>query len=106
MPGRLAARRQEHVGHQLHRAGEPRGRVGVERWLAQQLVAADVRPDVLGAEFELSGGHIRAAVLRAAYRAAALGQPVAQRLLAEAALIELEGLGKLVPAQGSQRKPR
>jgi SpoVK/Ycf46/Vps4 family AAA+-type ATPase len=83
-----------------------RARLWTESLPAELPLAADVRPDALGADFELSGGHIRAAVLRAAYRAAALGQPVSQQLLADAALIELEGLGKLVPAQGSQRKPR
>ena len=80
-----------------------RARLWIESLPAELPLAADVQPDVLGARFELAGGHIRAAVLRAAYRAAVLGQPVSQRLLAEAALVELEGLGKLIPAQQAQR---
>ena len=59
-------------------------------------IAADIDPEALGDQFELSGGHIRAAVLRSAFAAAAAGEPVDQAKLCQAARTEYEGLGKLI----------
>jgi SpoVK/Ycf46/Vps4 family AAA+-type ATPase len=49
----------------------------------------------LGKTFELSGGHIKNAILRAAYIAAQREQPIDQALLAEAAEKECAAAGKL-----------
>src|SRR6185436_2095784 len=49
----------------------------------------------LGEEFELSGGHIKSAVVRAAFMAAAEGGRVTRELLHRAATRELESMGKL-----------
>jgi len=63
---------------------------------AELPLADDVDPTALGERFELSGGHIRMAVLRAAFCAAAAEQPVSQDMLVEAALFECQALGKLI----------
>jgi len=49
----------------------------------------------LGKTFELSGGHIKNAVLRAAYSAAQIRQPLDYQMLAEAAEKECAAAGKL-----------
>ncbi len=59
-------------------------------------VAADVDPDALALRFELSGGHIKNAVLRAAFAAAADATHLDQARLIAAANQELEKIGKLV----------
>jgi len=59
-------------------------------------VAADVDPDALARRFELSGGHIKNAVLRAAFAAAADATHLDQARLIAAANQELEKIGKLV----------
>ncbi|MCC6621071.1 MAG: ATP-binding protein [Deltaproteobacteria bacterium] len=62
--------------------------------------SAPLGPDVdfnaLGAEFELSGGHIRNAVLRAAVLAAEADQPIGRAHLVSAARTEYRALGRLV----------
>jgi hypothetical protein len=58
-------------------------------------VAPDLDHDVLGESFELSGGAIKNAVLRAAYRAAAQGQPLTMDGFEEAARRECQAAGKL-----------
>jgi SpoVK/Ycf46/Vps4 family AAA+-type ATPase len=58
-------------------------------------VAPDLDVDLLGACFELSGGSIKNAVLRAAYRAAALGSQLSMPLFEEAARRECQAAGKL-----------
>lgn len=63
---------------------------------AELPLAEDVDPTTLGERFERSGGHIRMAVLRAAFCAAAAEQPVSQEMLVEAALFECQALGKLI----------
>lgn len=55
----------------------------------------DVDFDLLGRSFDLSGGSIKNAVLRAAYRAVATGQRIGMRLLDEAAKRECQAAGKL-----------
>jgi len=47
--------------------------------------------------FELSGGHVRNAVLRAAMYAATAGKPLTMRMLYDAAAAEYRELGKLAP---------
>ncbi|HZS35841.1 MAG TPA: ATP-binding protein [Polyangia bacterium] len=59
-------------------------------------LAADVDPARLAKRYEMSGGHIKSAVLRAAFAAAAADQPLSQSRLERAADQELENLGKLV----------
>ena len=65
----------------------------------------------LGKTFELSGGHIKNAILRAAYIAAQRDQPIDYDLLAEAAEKECAAAGKLfqhvheaAPTAGERRK--
>lgn len=52
----------------------------------------------MGKTFELTGGHIRNALLRAAMLAAEADRPVGQRMLYDAAAAEYKELGKLAPA--------
>ena len=59
-------------------------------------VANDVDFDALGAEFELTGGHIRNVVLRAAVLAAEADQPIGKAHLVAAARTEYRGMGRLV----------
>ena len=53
--------------------------------------------DWLGQTFDLSGGHIRNAVLRAAMIAADADKPMAMRMVYDAAAAEYRELGKLAP---------
>ena len=57
--------------------------------------AAGLDFDLLGRCYELSGGSIKNAVLRAAYRAAAAGSELSMALLDEAARRECQAAGKL-----------
>ncbi|MCB9546331.1 MAG: AAA family ATPase [Myxococcales bacterium] len=51
--------------------------------------------DALGRRFKLTGGHIKNAVVRAAYGAAAQGRVIDQALLTQAAQDEVHALGRL-----------
>lgn len=57
----------------------------------------DIDYEVLGRDFELSGGNIKNAVLRAAYRAAERKVLIDMDLLESAGLQEYREMGKLVP---------
>ncbi len=59
-------------------------------------VAGDVRFSVLGKKFKLAGGHIKNAVVRAAFYAARAGAPIDHALLEKAAVAESRDLGRLV----------
>ena len=61
-------------------------------------LAEDVDFNALGKRFELAGGHIKNALLRAAYRARDEGDEITQRHLAEAAIAECQAQGKIVRA--------
>lgn len=62
-------------------------------------VAADgIDFDWLGSTFDLTGGHIRNAVLRAGMIAVDADKPVSNRMMYEAAAAEYRELGKLAPA--------
>lgn len=58
-------------------------------------VAPDIDWDLVGESFELSGGHIKNAILRAAYRAARDGRPISMDHLVDAAEAECRHAGKL-----------
>ncbi len=58
-------------------------------------LADDIDHDLLGECFELSGGSIKNAVLRAAYRAAATGAQITMQHLDDAAKRECQAAGKL-----------
>lgn len=58
-------------------------------------VSGDVDAERLAEAFVMSGGYIKNAVLRAAYRAADEGTPIAMRHLWRAARAEYEGMGKV-----------
>lgn len=60
----------------------------------------DVEWDMLGKQFELSGGHIKNAVLRAAYQAAAAASPLAFRHMEYAARQECKNAGRVFRAFG------
>ena len=60
----------------------------------------DIDFDELGAQFELSGGHIRNVVLRAAMNAADLDQPIGMSVLWDAAVAECREMGILVTEPG------
>ncbi len=59
-------------------------------------LADDVDFQKLGKQFELAGGHIKNALLRAAYRAREDGDEIAQRHLTDAGLAECQAQGKIV----------
>jgi hypothetical protein len=59
----------------------------------------DLDLEALGARFEMSGGYIRNAVLRAAFYAADAGGAVTQRELFRAAQLEYQAMGRIAPAQ-------
>ncbi len=58
-------------------------------------VAPDLRFDELGRKFKISGGHIKNAVLRAAFHAADAGGPITFELLERAAKTETREMGRL-----------
>jgi len=60
-------------------------------------LAAGIDFSTLARRFDMSGGYIRNAVLRAAYLAAEEGHAIDTRHLAHAAHLEYEGLGKIAP---------
>jgi SpoVK/Ycf46/Vps4 family AAA+-type ATPase len=59
-------------------------------------VGPDLDPATLARKYRLSGGHMKSAVLRAAFAAAAASEPISQAHLVHAANQELENIGKLV----------
>ncbi len=59
--------------------------------------AGNLHLDRLGHTFELSGGHIKNAVLRAAFFATAFNPAITYRHLFHAASLEYEALGRLAP---------
>jgi hypothetical protein len=59
--------------------------------------AGELRFDRLAHTFELSGGHIKNAVLRAAFLATAFNTAITYRHLFHAACLEYEALGRLTP---------
>lgn len=74
--------------------------------------SADVDFADLGRRFDLPGGHIKNALLRAAYRACDLGQPIGQSHLIAAAMAECRAQGKLIrepptknPDAGTSQSP-
>lgn len=75
---------------------QDRARLWAAMLRAETLPRGEIDCDALAATFDLAGGHIRNAVLRAAYVAAARGSCVDQALLAAAARIELRAQGLLV----------
>lgn len=54
----------------------------------------------LGECFEIAGGHIKNAVMRAAFNAAEAGTPITTMLLEQAGISEMRGMGKLVRVDG------
>ncbi len=65
----------------------------------QAQVAPDLRFDALAQTFDLSGGYIKEAVLRAAFTAAERGEPIAQDMLWHAAERIYRELGRVVRAK-------
>jgi SpoVK/Ycf46/Vps4 family AAA+-type ATPase len=68
--------------------------------------AGDLAIDTLAETFVMSGGYIRNAVLRAAFLAADVGDPISSSYLLRAARLEYESMGKVVPALPIAREPR
>jgi SpoVK/Ycf46/Vps4 family AAA+-type ATPase len=67
---------------------------------AQAAVADDIDFAALADKFEMSGGYIRNAVVRAAYLAAADNAAIAMRHLQRGALLEYTAMGKVVHSAG------
>jgi len=65
----------------------------------------DVDLPALAAQFELSGGHIKEVVLRAASLAMASSESVSQKHLERSAAAEYRKLGKLLPANMNRANP-
>jgi hypothetical protein len=63
---------------------------------AAAAVDADVDFAALAARFEMTGGYIRNAAIRAAFLAAEDGTPIAMRHLVRAARAEYQAMGKVV----------
>jgi AAA+ superfamily predicted ATPase len=66
----------------------------------------DFDPVALGAEFDLSGGSIRNAAVRAAFLAAEAGRPIAQEDCARAAELEAHEMGQLARGVVAPPAPR
>ena len=71
-------------------------------WRAMIPTEAAVTPDInfslLADRFEMSGGYIRNAVVRAAYLAASDASPIGMRHLQRAAMLEYTAMGKIIHA--------
>ena len=69
-------------------------------WRAMLPAEAAVEPNLdfttLADRYEMSGGYIRNAVVRAAYLAAADGKPIGMRHLQRAAILEYTAMGKVI----------
>ena len=63
---------------------------------AEAEVAADIDVDALARRFEMTGGYIKNATVRAAFLAADEGAPIAMRHLVRAARAEYQTMGKVV----------
>ncbi|MBK7078652.1 MAG: ATP-binding protein [Myxococcales bacterium] len=63
---------------------------------AEAEVAADIDVDALARRFEMTGGYIKNATVRAAFLAADEGGPIAMRHLVRAARAEYQAMGKVV----------
>ncbi|MFN0248678.1 MAG: AAA family ATPase, partial [Kofleriaceae bacterium] len=63
------------------------------------VVADDIDFAKLGREFEMSGGHIKNAVVRAAFTAAAHDAQIGMELVKHGALTEFEAMGKLATSR-------
>lgn len=91
------------IGFKIHFPfPEPEMRAAIWQTLIPKLcpVGDDVEWDALGKRFELSGGHIKNAVLRAAYQAAAASTPLDMKNLAYAARQECKNAGRVFRAFG------
>jgi SpoVK/Ycf46/Vps4 family AAA+-type ATPase len=75
-----------------------RARLWREMFTGQVPLADDLDFAELGRRFDLSGGHIKAAAVRAIFAAAARDQAVDMRGLCDAAQLEYQGLGKVISA--------
>ena len=63
---------------------------------SQAAISDDIDFGALASKFEMSGGYIRNAVVRAAYLAAAESSPISMRHLARGAALEYAAMGKIV----------
>lgn len=76
--------------------GDQRKRIWERLLPPEAPLAEDVDLARLGKRFELTGGHIKNAVLKAAYRARATGDVITQAILEWAAFRESEALGTVI----------
>ncbi len=93
------------IGFRIHFPfPEPEMRTKI--WRSLVPAACPVEPDtdwdVVGERYELSGGHIKNAVLRAAYQAAAAGESLSDRHLEYAARQECKNAGRVFRASGDR----
>jgi SpoVK/Ycf46/Vps4 family AAA+-type ATPase len=91
------------IGFKIHfpfPEGEMRARIWRSLVPAECPVDPDTDWDEVGARYELSGGHIKNAVLRAAYQAAAAESALSNRHLEYAARQECKNAGRVFRAAG------
>ena len=62
--------------------------------------AKDINWKSLAKDYEISGGYIKNAVLRAAFLAAAAHTPINMTLLRRSASLEMEDMGRLIARSG------
>ena len=87
---------------------EPEERANIWQILMPPEAPVDEQVDfeALGKRFELAGGHIKNALLRAAYRARDEDSDISHKHLSEAAVAECQAQGKIVRAFEPKKRPR
>ena len=65
-------------------------------------IKTDIDLNLLANEFELSGGYIKNAAVRAAFLAASAGGPIDMEILRLASALELEDMGRVVCQRTSE----
>lgn len=88
-------RRLRFIVHFEEPDAEARGALWAKMIPAEAPIAAGIRFDKLGKHFKLTGGHIKNAVVRAAFLAAAAGTAIDEALLVQAGEAETRALGRL-----------
>jgi SpoVK/Ycf46/Vps4 family AAA+-type ATPase len=73
-----------------------------EKLVPPEAPCRDVDFKRLGRDFEISGGYIKNAVLRAAYHAQSEGSPITEAHLVRAAELECKSAGRLHRASGTK----
>ena len=89
-----------HVKFPMPEEGE-RARLWRAMFPTKASLGADIDVGNLARDFEMSGGHIKNAVLRAAYLAAVSGDKITMAHLRRAARAEYEAMGRIVTSSST-----